>query len=125
MNKRKNRRIENTATFDSTKLTFPDKVECVYVWQLSIIMGELTPGGRREHKPPLLLVDEPPFQRRATGAMQACALLTHHIVVVVAQIRVGMAIWVRVPDTRRVPDLTGTGTGMIFYPRVAPVPDPN
>jgi hypothetical protein len=95
------------------------------VWRLSIIMGELTPGGRHEHKPPLLLVDEPPFQRRATGAMQACALLTHHIVVVVAQVRVGMAIWVRVPDTRRVPDPTGTGTGMIFYPRVTPVPDPN
>jgi hypothetical protein len=25
-----------------------------------------------------------------------------------------MAIWVRVLGTRRVPDLTGTGTGMIF-----------
>jgi hypothetical protein len=25
----------------------------------------------------------------------------------------------------RVPDPTGTGTGMIFYPRVAPVSDPN
>jgi hypothetical protein len=31
----------------------------------------------------------------------------------------GMAIQVRVPD------LTSTGTGMIFYLRVAPVPDPN
>jgi hypothetical protein len=104
---------------------FLDKVECVYVWRLSIIMGELTPGGRREHKPPLLSVDEPPFQRRVTGAMQACALLTHHIVVVVAQIRLGMTIWVRVPDTCWVPDPTGTDTGMIFYPRVAPVPDLN
>jgi hypothetical protein len=36
-----------------------------------------------------------------------------------------MAIQVRVSDTRRVPDPIGTGTGMIFYPRVAPVPDPN
>jgi hypothetical protein len=38
-----------------------------------------------------------------------------------------MAIRVRVADTRRVPDSTGTGTGTgtIFYPRVAPVPDPN
>jgi hypothetical protein len=36
-----------------------------------------------------------------------------------------MAIRVRVPDTRRVPDLTGMGTGMIFYLQVAPVPDPN
>jgi hypothetical protein len=34
-----------------------------------------------------------------------------------------MAIRVRVPDTRRVPDPTGTGTGTIFYPRVAPVPE--
>jgi hypothetical protein len=34
-----------------------------------------------------------------------------------------MTIWVRVPDIRRVPD--PTGTGMIFYPRVAPVSDPN
>jgi hypothetical protein len=38
---------------------------------------------------------------------------------------VGMAIRVRVPDTRWVLDLTGTGTKMIFYPRVAPVLDPN
>jgi hypothetical protein len=30
-----------------------------------------------------------------------------------------MTIWVRVPDP------TGMGTGMIFYPWVAPVPDPN
>jgi hypothetical protein len=36
-----------------------------------------------------------------------------------------MAIRVRVPDTRRVPDPTGTGTGTIFYPWVAPVPDLN
>jgi hypothetical protein len=35
----------------------------------------------------------------------------------------GMAIQVRVPDTRRVPDPTGTGMGMIIYPWVAPVPD--
>jgi predicted alpha/beta hydrolase len=34
-----------------------------------------------------------------------------------------MAIQVRVLDTRRVPDPTGTGMGMIFYSRVAP--DPN
>jgi hypothetical protein len=38
---------------------------------------------------------------------------------------IGMAIWVRVPDTRWVPDLTGTGTGTIFYLWVASVPDPN
>jgi hypothetical protein len=38
---------------------------------------------------------------------------------------VGMAIQVWVPDTHRVPDSTGTGTGAIFYPWVAPVPDPN
>jgi hypothetical protein len=36
-----------------------------------------------------------------------------------------MAIWVRVPDIRRIPNLTDTGTGMIFYLWVAPVPDPN
>jgi hypothetical protein len=36
-----------------------------------------------------------------------------------------MAIRVRVPGTYRVPDPTGPGTGTIFYPRVAPVPDPN
>jgi hypothetical protein len=36
-----------------------------------------------------------------------------------------MAIRVRVLDTRRVPDSTGTGTDMIFYPRVTLVPDPN
>jgi hypothetical protein len=36
-----------------------------------------------------------------------------------------MAIRIWVPDTRRVPDPMGTGTGMIFYPWVAPVPDPN
>jgi hypothetical protein len=35
------------------------------------------------------------------------------------EIYVGMAIRVRVPD------LTGTGTGIIFYPWVAPVLDPN
>jgi hypothetical protein len=40
-----------------------------------------------------------------------------------AGLLVGMAIQVWVLDTRRVPDLTGTGT--ILYPRVAPVPDPN
>jgi hypothetical protein len=36
-----------------------------------------------------------------------------------------MAIRVQLPDTCRVPDLTGTGTETIFYPRVAPVPDLN
>jgi hypothetical protein len=36
-----------------------------------------------------------------------------------------MAIRVRVPDTHRVPDPTGMSTGMIFYPRVTSVPDPN
>jgi hypothetical protein len=36
----------------------------------------------------------------------------------------GMAIRVRVPGTRRVPDPTGTGMGTIFHPRVAPIPDP-
>jgi hypothetical protein len=29
------------------------------------------------------------------------------------------------PIQVRVPDPMGTGTGTIFYPRVAPVPDPN
>jgi hypothetical protein len=38
---------------------------------------------------------------------------------------IGMTIWVRVPDTRRVPDLTGMGARMIFYLRVTPVPDLN
>jgi hypothetical protein len=38
---------------------------------------------------------------------------------------VGMAIWVRVSDTRRVPDLMGMGTRMIFCLRVAYVLDPN
>jgi hypothetical protein len=33
-----------------------------------------------------------------------------------------MAIRVRVPGTRHP---TGPGTGMIFYPRMSPVPDPN
>jgi hypothetical protein len=36
-----------------------------------------------------------------------------------------MTIRVRVSGIRRVPDPTGTDTGIIFYPRVAPVPDPN
>jgi hypothetical protein len=36
-----------------------------------------------------------------------------------------MAIRVRVPDIRRVPDRMGTGMRTIFYPRVVPVPDPN
>jgi hypothetical protein len=36
----------------------------------------------------------------------------------------GMEIRIWVPDTRRIPDPTGTSTGTIFYPRVAPVPDP-
>jgi hypothetical protein len=36
-----------------------------------------------------------------------------------------MEIRVRVPGTHRVPDPTGLGTGMIFCPRVALVPDPN
>jgi hypothetical protein len=38
-----------------------------------------------------------------------------------------MAIRIWVPDTHRVPDPMGpgTGTGMIFYPWVAHVPDPN
>jgi hypothetical protein len=35
-----------------------------------------------------------------------------------------MAIRVRVPDTRRVPDPTDMGTEMIFYPQVTPVPNP-
>jgi hypothetical protein len=39
--------------------------------------------------------------------------------------QLGMAIQVWVPDTRRVPDPMGTGTATIFYPRVAPVPEPN
>jgi hypothetical protein len=37
----------------------------------------------------------------------------------------GMAIRVRVSDTCRVSDLTGTDMGTIFYPQVAPVPDLN
>jgi hypothetical protein len=37
----------------------------------------------------------------------------------------GMTIQVRVPDIRWVPDPTGTGTEMIFYPQVALIPDPN
>jgi hypothetical protein len=36
-----------------------------------------------------------------------------------------MTIQVRIPNTRRVPDPIGMGTGTIFYSRVAPVPDPN
>jgi hypothetical protein len=39
--------------------------------------------------------------------------------------RLGMAIRVQVPDIRWVLDPTGTGTGMIFYPRVTLIPDPN
>jgi hypothetical protein len=35
-----------------------------------------------------------------------------------------MAIRVWVPDTRRVPGLTGMGMWMIFYPWVTLVPDP-
>jgi hypothetical protein len=34
---------------------------------------------------------------------------------------VGMAIWAQVPGT----DPTGSGIWTIFYPHVAPVPDPN
>jgi hypothetical protein len=34
-----------------------------------------------------------------------------------------MAIWVRILGTHRIPDTTGTGTGMIFYSLVSPVPD--
>jgi hypothetical protein len=30
-----------------------------------------------------------------------------------------------IPGTHRVSDLTGLGTGIIFYPWVVPVPDPN
>jgi hypothetical protein len=37
----------------------------------------------------------------------------------------GMVIQVRVLGTRWVPDPMGSGTGMIFYPWVAPVSDPN
>jgi hypothetical protein len=36
-----------------------------------------------------------------------------------------MTIRVRISDIRRLPDPMGMGTGTIFYPRVAPVPDPN
>jgi hypothetical protein len=36
-----------------------------------------------------------------------------------------MAIQVWVLDTHRVPDPTGKGMGMIFYPWMALVPDPN
>jgi hypothetical protein len=41
------------------------------------------------------------------------------------QNRAWLAIWVRVPDTRWVLDPMGTGTGTIFYSRVAPVSNPN
>jgi hypothetical protein len=37
--------------------------------------------------------------------------------------RDGIRVWV--PDIRRVPNPTGTGTGTIFYPWVALIPDPN
>jgi hypothetical protein len=36
-----------------------------------------------------------------------------------------MVIRVRVSDTHRISDPTDMGTGIIFYPRVALVPDPN
>jgi hypothetical protein len=39
--------------------------------------------------------------------------------------RIGMTIWVRVPDTCRVPDPTGMDTGVIFYPWMTSVPDSN
>jgi hypothetical protein len=39
--------------------------------------------------------------------------------------RVWMIIWVRIPDTRRVPDLMRLGTGMIFYSWVSHIPDLN
>jgi hypothetical protein len=39
--------------------------------------------------------------------------------------KVGMIIQIWLPDTRRVSDLTGTGTGTIFYPWVAPISDLN
>jgi hypothetical protein len=41
-----------------------------------------------------------------------------------AKVQLGMTIRVWVSDTHWVPDPTGTGTEMIFYTRVAPVPDP-
>jgi hypothetical protein len=37
----------------------------------------------------------------------------------------GMIIWVRVPGTCWVPDLTEADMGMIFYPWVTSVPDLN
>jgi hypothetical protein len=37
----------------------------------------------------------------------------------------GMIIWVRLPDIRRVSDLMDMNMGMIFYLWVTPVPDPN
>jgi hypothetical protein len=37
---------------------------------------------------------------------------------------IGMAIRVRVPGTRRVPNPTVTGMGTIFHPWVAPIPNP-
>jgi hypothetical protein len=36
-----------------------------------------------------------------------------------------MTIWVRVSGTHRVPDPMGLDMEIIFYLRVAPVPDPN
>jgi hypothetical protein len=39
--------------------------------------------------------------------------------------RLGMVIWVRVSDIRRVPNPIGMGMGMIFYSYVAHVPDLN
>jgi hypothetical protein len=38
---------------------------------------------------------------------------------------IGMVIQLRVSDTRRIFDPMGTGTGIIFYPQVALVPDLN
>jgi hypothetical protein len=40
-----------------------------------------------------------------------CSITAHQV-----RVHLGMAIWVRVPDTRRVPNLTDMGTWMIFYP---------
>jgi hypothetical protein len=36
-----------------------------------------------------------------------------------------MTICVRVPNTYQIPNPVRMGTGTIFYPQVAPVPDPN
>jgi hypothetical protein len=51
--------------------------------------------------------------------------LDAHPTVTYYHYNLGMAIRVRVLDTCRIPDSTGTGMRMIFYLWVVPIPDPN